>query len=243
MIRIGLIGSKGRMGLAFAEYAAGVTDFEVCGSIDAGDNLQDLIEKSPDVILDLSLGAAVAVNGPVIAEATIPYIIGASAVPEEALGQIGMIAEQQGGRILLVPNFSIGATLMMHFAAVAAKYMHSPVVTERHHDRKADAPSGTAIHTADKINDAIGEGIAIREYTEMIPGVLGGRMGDVAIHSVRGTGYLAEQAVQFSLSGETLSVEHRSIDRGGFMVGIEYAIRNISKVNGLQVGLDSILDI
>jgi 4-hydroxy-tetrahydrodipicolinate reductase len=149
-----------------------------------------------------------------------------------------------------VPNFSIGANLMMHCAGLAARLMRSPTIVERHHQGKADAPSGTARLTAARIapaidgpNDGDGAPSTADSFREQLPGVMGGQHEGVAVHSVRGAGYLAEQEVSFSLPGETLRIEHRSIDRRCFMPGVEYAIRNIGRVTGLQIGLDTIFDL
>ena len=244
MILVGLIGANGRMGQAFIEYSNITPDLEVCAAIDKDDAVTCILDSQPDVVLDLSLGAAVSVNGPVIVGAALPCVIGATGVTEQTLQTLSGLADENGTPVLLVPNFSLGANLMMKFAELAARFMQTPVITERHHDRKIDAPSGTALHTAERINSQLAEGSSGPiSYQESCQGVLGGLRGDVRLHSVRGPGYLAEQEVCFSLPGETLAIEHRSIDRRCFMAGIDYAIRNIGKVQGLQIGLDIILDI
>jgi 4-hydroxy-tetrahydrodipicolinate reductase len=174
---------------------------------------------------------------------SIPYIVGATGYSPATLVRLGELAGRTGTAVLIVPNFSLGANLMIKFAAAAARLMHTPVITERHHAGKADAPSGTALFTAQRIAEALGGDAARpRAYDETVPGVLGGSEHGVAIHSLRGEGYLAEQEVRLSLPGESLTIEHRSIDRRCFMPGIVYAIRNISKVRGLQIGLDTILE-
>jgi 4-hydroxy-tetrahydrodipicolinate reductase len=147
--------------------------------------------------------------------------------------------------VLIVPNFSLGASLMVHFAGQAARLMEHASITERHHAGKADAPSGTARFTAQRIAAAREGGAAppAREYHEQLPGVMGGAEAGIPIHSLRGAGYLAEQEVRFCLPGESLLIEHRSLDRSCFMPGIVYAIRNISRVRGLQIGLDTILEV
>ncbi|MBN2081175.1 4-hydroxy-tetrahydrodipicolinate reductase [bacterium] len=234
------------MGQAVEAYIAGIFDLTISARLEQGDDLPEFLTARPDVIVDFSLAAAVATNGPKIAAAGIPYIIGASGLQRDTLNELERIATETDSPVLLVPNFSLGANLLIKFAAAAARYMDFPVITERHHDLKQDAPSGTAIYTAERINQARSPSertSTTPTFGEQVPGVLGGSQAGVAIHSVRGSGYLAEQQVMFSLGGESLIMEHRSIDRRCFMPGVEYAIRNISKVSGLVIGLDTILEL
>ncbi len=235
------------MGQALAAYLQEIPDIALSATLEAGEPLPPFLSSSCSVVVDLSTGAAVETHGPQITAAGLGYIIGATGYSPAALEALAQASKASGAPVLVVPNFSLGANLMIKFAAEAAKLMRSPVITERHHERKVDAPSGTALYTAAKLQEA--QAIAgARElpssnaqYLEQCPGVLGGAVGGVAIHSVRSEGYLAEQAVQFSLPGESLTIEHRSIDRRCFMPGIVYAIRNLHRVQGLQIGLDSIM--
>jgi len=243
MIKLGLIGSAGRMGSALREHLAGEPEIALAATLEVDQPLDAFIALRPDVAVDLSLGRGVDAHGPAIVEAGIPYIVGATGYSAATLKRLGELAERTGTAVLIVPNFSLGANLMIKFAAAAARLMHTPVITERHHLGKADAPSGTARFTAQRIAEALsGDVPHSRKYDETLHGVLGGSEHGVAIHSLRGEGYLAEQEVRLSLPGESLSIEHRSIDRRCFMPGIVYAIRNISKVRGLQIGLDTILE-
>jgi len=240
-IKLGIIGAAGRMGTALREHLTSVADIEAVATLELGDSLADFIAAQPEVVVDLSLGDAVAAQGTAIVIAGIPYIIGASGLGEDTVNALAQASAQSGSPVLIVPNFSLGANLMVKFAAASAKLMEAPVITERHHAGKMDALSGTARFTAERIAGARPD--ACSGCSENVPGVMGGTVSGVPVHSVRGDGYLAEQQVLFSLPGETLSIEHRSIDRRCFMAGIVYAIRNISKVHGLQTGLDTILAI
>ncbi|MCH7472537.1 4-hydroxy-tetrahydrodipicolinate reductase [bacterium] len=245
-ILLGLIGSAGRMGKALGAYLEGIDDIVLSATLPSGQPLADFISARPDAAVDLSAGPAVDGHGPAIVEAGIPYIIGATGFEAKTVDCLRKASEQSGSPVLIVPNFSIGANLMIRFAAAASAMMDTPVITERHHAGKADAPSGTARFTAERIAAAmqrskpLGSGKAA---AESLPGVMGGELEGVRVHSLRGEGFLAEQEVLFSLPGETLRIEHRSIDYGCFMPGIVYAIRNIGKVQGLQVGLDTIMDV
>ncbi len=232
------------MGKALREHLAGVNDVILACELEQSGDKSAFIANAPGVVVDLSVGAAVDTHGMQIVEAGIPYIIGATGVGSETIDLMANLARSSNTPVLLVPNFSLGANLAIRFAAQAAALMDSPVITERHHDKKADAPSGTAIFTAWRIADARNdEQPKSTSYTESVAGVMGGRVQGVPVHSIRGAGYLAEQEVRFCLPGESISIEHKSIDRRCFMPGIVYAIRNISRVSGLQVGLDTILEL
>lgn len=249
-IKLGLIGYAGRMGTALREHLAGRDDIILHCRLERGEALAGFLEQHPDVIVDLSLGAGVDAQGPDIAAAGVPYIVGATGYQLATVERLREAALGSGAPVLIVPNFSIGANLLLRYAAGAALLMHTPVITERHHIGKADAPSGTARFTAQRIAQARAglepgsrqlESTAA-QYNEQLAGVLGGVDNGIAIHSIRGEGYLAEQEVRLCLPGEELILEHRSIDRRCFMPGIIYAIKNISKVHGLMIGLDSIMD-
>lgn len=232
------------MGLALRAHLADISGISLQAELEQGENVSSFIASQPDIVVDLSVGPAVDSHGPQIVEAQIPYIIGATGIDPETVDKMASLARSSNTAVLLVPNFSLAANLMVRFAAQAATLMDSPVITERHHEHKADAPSGTAVFTASRIADTLGEGKPqSASYTENVAGVMGGQVQGVAVHSIRSAGFLAEQEVCFSLPGETLCIEHKSIDRRCFMPGIIYAIRNIHRVSGLLVGLDTLLEL
>lgn len=230
--------------MALREHLAGVSGITLHAELEQGEDVGGFVASQPDVVVDLSVGTGVDAHGPQIVEAKIPYIIGATGVDPQTVDKMASLARRLSTPVLLVPNFSLAANLMVRFAAQAATLMDSPVITERHHEKKADAPSGTAVFTASRIADAQDEGQPQSAgYTESVAGVMGGRVQGVAVHSIRSAGFLAEQEVCFSLPGETLCIEHKSIDRRCFMPGIIFAIRNIHRVSGLLVGLDTLLEL
>jgi 4-hydroxy-tetrahydrodipicolinate reductase len=261
------------MGVALVNHLAIVPDISLLSTLDSGESIDEFLAAKPDVIVDLSLGPAVDVHGPQIAGSGIPYIVGATGFRFDtvermraaaAAGPASTITGETGYQsseraraqaadahihILIVPNFSLGATLMQRFAEQAAALMHAPAVTERHHSGKADAPSGTAVATAQRIAAARSSAqvedrpSTAAQFHEQRSGALGADFEGVAVHSVRGAGYLAEQEVRFTLPGEMLCIEHRALDRSCYMSGIVYAIRNIKRVRGLQIGLDTILEL
>ena len=146
--------------------------------------------------------------------------------------------------MLVCPNFAIGAILMMTCAAEIAKYMPRVEIIESHHDKKVDAPSGTAIKTAQVIaesNPSINKKTKLIDETEILPGARGGKKGNIPIHSVRLPGIVADQTVTFGGVGQTISLSHRTINREAFMPGVILAIRTVTQLKGLTYGLEKIL--
>ncbi|MEI6158153.1 MAG: 4-hydroxy-tetrahydrodipicolinate reductase, partial [Atribacterota bacterium] len=147
---------------------------------------------------------------------------------------------------LVAPNFAIGAVLMMQFAKTAAKYLERAEIIEFHHPQKKDAPSGTAIKTAEGImemNREMNRGVGEDKTVELVPGARGGRIGSVNIHSVRLSGFVAHQEVIFGGEGQTLTIRHDSLSRVSFMPGIIMAIRYLASHKGFYYGLEKILDL
>jgi len=249
-VRLGLIGAAGRMGTALRRYLEGIDDITIHATLEKGESIDAFIGLKPDVVIDLSMGSAVDAHAAQIVSAGLPYIVGATGYSKDTLSRLLHLSEEHNTPVLVVPNFSIGANLMIRFAAQAARLMESPAITERHHAGKADAPSGTARFTAERIagaraagSDRATPGPAHPQCHESVRGALGGEENGVPLHSLRGPGYLAEQEVRFCLPGEMLCIEHRSIDRVCFMPGIVYAIRNIGRVQGFAYGLDTLLEL
>jgi 4-hydroxy-tetrahydrodipicolinate reductase len=146
--------------------------------------------------------------------------------------------------VIIAPNFAVGAVLMMEFAQRAAKYFDSVEIVEQHHPRKVDAPSGTAIRTAEIIAEArVEAGLpAMPDATkDELPGARGADVAGVRVHSVRANGLVAHQEVLFGTTGETLTIRHDSYDRASFMPGVLLAIRSVVDRPGLTVGLGALL--
>lgn len=142
---------------------------------------------------------------------------------------------------LIVPNFSLGAVLMMRFAELAAPHFSAAEVVELHHDKKADAPSGTAVSTAERIGAAKPDQVRSVDSAEIVPGSRGGPVGGVPVHSIRLPGLLAHQEVILGNAGEVLTIRHDSTDRVSFMPGVLLAVRKVAGLPGVTVGLDSLL--
>jgi 4-hydroxy-tetrahydrodipicolinate reductase len=148
--------------------------------------------------------------------------------------------------VLIAPNFALGAVLCMRFAQFAARYYRSTEIIELHHNRKADAPSGTAAHTARLIaaaRTAAGLGPGPDATMSEVDGARGAAIDEVRVHSVRLPGLVAHQEVLFGGDGETLTIRHDSFDRTSFMPGVLLGVRSILNRNGLIVGLENLLDI
>lgn len=202
-----------------------------------------LRRDAPQVMVDFSTPATVLENIRTALFAKVHVVVGTTGIPTENLQEIDSWAAAAGANVLIAPNFAVGALLMMRFAALAARYFPSVEIIELHHDQKLDAPSGTAMKTADMIlagrNENKAAGIARGE--EKIKGVRGGEMNGIRLHSIRLPGLIAHQEVIFGGEGQTLTIRHDSLSRESFMPGVALAVKRIEAFPGLTYGLDKIL--
>lgn len=191
---------------------------------DVFDDIRELIRKrEPEVIVDFTLRPATQNVARAAVEARIPVIIGSSEWDEREREELRALCNEHDSPALIVPNFAIGAVLMMRFAQEAARFFPTAEIVELHREDKRDKPSGTAAATARRIETH-------------------GGPAHVPIHSVRLRGLLAHQEVLFGNAGELLTIRHDSFSRESFASGILFAIRNVHKLSGLHVGLDALLD-
>lgn len=251
VIKVGLLGAAGRMGRIVSEGLSVDSDFKVeklCDAI-AGEiegvgpittSLDEFLASPVTHVVDFSLGPAVDENGARVLEAGKHYVVGATGYADETVDALQAAAEGAGVSCLIVPNFSVGANLMMEFSQRAAKFFGTAEIAERHHTGKADAPSGTALETARLISDAAK--MKAGPVNENIDGVRGGGYAGVRIHSQRLPGVLAEQAVMFGANGETLAIEHRSISRESYLPGVKLALKAMGSFTGLRIGLASVME-
>lgn len=175
----------------------------------------------------------------------ISCVVGTTGFDEKMLVEVHALCEKNKTGCLIAPNFAVGAVLMMKFAEEAAKYMPDAEIIELHHNRKKDAPSGTAVMTAQKIHEArrkaaVHPAIDPTEI-EKIKNARGGNLNDIHIHSVRLPGYVAHQEVIFGGLGQTLTLRHDSISRESFMPGVVLAVRKIKDIQTLVFGLENLL--
>lgn len=242
--RVGVIGARGRMGRTVVEAVESAPDLDLVAAIDMGDSISDVIGAKADVIVDFTHPDAVMANLQACIAEGIHCVVGTTGFTEERLQQVQeWCSESPGVGVLIAPNFGIGAVLMMRFAEMAAPYFESVEVIEMHHPDKADAPSGTAVHTAKRIAAARSQLPPQPDATaHELAGARGARVDDVPVHAVRARGLVAHQEVILGGLGETLTIRHDSMDRTSFMPGVVLAVRSIPRHPGLTVGLDAFLD-
>jgi 4-hydroxy-tetrahydrodipicolinate reductase len=244
MTKVGVLGARGRMGREVIRTITEAPDLEVAAEVDQGDALDAL--AGCDVVVDFTHPGVVMSNLHWCVLRDVDVVVGTSGFAEERLDEVrGWLAEHPDVRVLVVPNFSVGAILMMRFAAQAARFFDSAEVIELHHANKADAPSGTALRTATMIaaaRAAAGLGSSPDATVSALPGARGVSVDDVHVHSVRVAGLVAHQEVILGGTGETLTIRHDSLDRASFMPGVLRAVRGLPTLPpGLTVGLEGLL--
>lgn len=201
-------------------------------------------DSRPDVVIDFTHPSVAMANARIILEAKVHAVIGTTGLTEANLKEIKSLCSSNKVNCIVAPNFAIGAVLMMMFSRTAAKYMPNVEIIELHHDKKADAPSGTALKTAELIlQSEAAKGLVKGKpaETEKLDGARGGSMQGIHIHSVRLPGFVASQEVIFGGVGQTLKIRHDSLSRESFMPGVVMAIRKVRTVEGLVYGLENIL--
>jgi 4-hydroxy-tetrahydrodipicolinate reductase len=244
MIKVAVLGAKGRMGSTVCSTVESAADLELVAGVDVGDARDEL--TAADVVVDFTHPGAVMDNLRWCVEHDLAVVVGTSGFDDGRLAEVrGWLATRPVERVLVVPNFSVGAVLMMRFAAVAAPFFESAEVIELHHAGKADAPSGTAGRTAAMISSArsaAGTGPMPDATATAAEGARGTVVDDVHVHSVRLAGLVAHQEVLLGGHGEVLTIRHDSLDRSSFMPGVLVAVRGIAGLPpGLTIGLDSLL--
>ena len=245
-VRVGVLGAKGKMGAEVCNAVERADDLSLVAAIDAGDELSTLTDAGAEVVVDFTHPDVVMGNVEFLVNCGIHCVVGTTGFTEERLSTLrGWLDVTPGLGVLIAPNFAIGAVLTMKFSEIAAKYYESVEVIELHHPRKADAPSGTAARTAQLIAAARAEaGLSAAgpdATSQELDGARGALVDDVRVHSIRLSGLIAHQEVLFGAEGETLTIRHDSMDRTSFMPGVLLAVRNVPKLPGLTVGLDSLL--
>jgi len=244
MISVGVLGAKGRMGSEVCRTVDAADDLEVTAAVDAGDELEPLAQC--DVVVDFTHPAVVMENLRWCVAHGLDVVVGTSGFDDMRLAVAGDWLRRAGGvRVLVVPNFSVGAVLMMRFAGQAARFFESAEVIELHHAAKADAPSGTAARTAAMIGAARAEaglGAPPDATVTEVDGARGAVLEGVRVHSVRLAGLVAHQEVLLGGHGEILTIRHDSLDRSSFMPGLLVAVRGMASLPpGLTVGLEGLL--
>jgi 4-hydroxy-tetrahydrodipicolinate reductase len=245
MIKVGVVGAKGKMGQAAVEAVKGADDMHLVAAIDIGVPPTALVQAGADVIVDFTNPDAVMRTLKTCIASGVHCVVGTSGFTDERLDQVReWCAEQPSVGVLVAPNFGIGAVLMMELAALAAPYFESVEIVEMHHPDKVDAPSGTAAHTAHLLAQArAGSAPSPDATTHELPGARGAEIDGIRVHSVRARGLVAHQEVLLGGVGETLTIRHDSLDRSSFMPGVLLGVRRVADHPGLTVGLAGYLDL
>lgn len=264
MKKVILIGPLGRMGREAVRALAAAEDIELVGVVGrsyAGhqlseffpdlhlgeltitDDLRGLIgDFEAEVMIDLATHEGAFERADLALQHGIAPVLGVTGFSDAEITGLGKLSDENKVPGILVPNFAIGAVLMMQFSAVAAKYLPDAEIIEMHHEQKLDAPSGTAIRTANLISAAKTEKGTVPPTAKILAeGARGAVVGGVPVHSVRLPGLVAHQQVMFGGFGETLTIRHDSMSRAGFMPGVLLCVRKVQELTGFHVGLETLL--
>ena len=252
-IKVGVLGASGRMGSEVCRAVINDLDTSLVSAIDemnVGENIAgsdvsitddfSALEDA-DVIVDFTVADSARENLQHVAKAGIHAVVGTTGLTESDIATLGSLF--QHSNCFVASNFAISAVLMMRFAEIAAPHFNNVEIIEYHHERKLDAPSGTARRTADMMRQVRDDGFRTPvDSEESVKGARGGYLGGLRIHSVRLPGKLAHQEVILAAPGEVLTIKHDASSRESYMPGMLLAIREVKKLTGLVVGLENILD-
>lgn len=263
MINVVVSGAAGKMGQEVCRAVLDDPELDLVGAVDINcsegqidigsiigrgvtrvfvtNDLSDTIKStSSSVVVDFTHPSAVMNNIKKIIEAGVDGVVGTTGITPDDMQAIERLLEGSGSHIFIAPNFAIGAVLMTYLSQKAAEYLDAVEIIELHHDAKADAPSGTAISTAKKLSETM-KNINVSKSKESYAGARGADIGDVRVHSIRLPGFVAHQEVIFGAKGQTLTIRHDSIDRTSFMPGVVSAVKAVSTLPPLTVGLENLL--
>ncbi|RIW33131.1 4-hydroxy-tetrahydrodipicolinate reductase [Bacillus salacetis] len=263
-IKVTIAGPRGRMGKEAVKMAENTEGFKLISVLDNKNNgkkLSDIEgfvnsevsvytdinecfeEETPDVLIDLTTPETGYIHTKTALEYGVRPVVGTTGFSTEQLEELKMMAAEKKIGCIIAPNFAIGAVLMMKFSQMAAKYFDDVEIIELHHDQKLDAPSGTAVKTAEMIasqREPKTQGHPGEKET--IRGARGADYEGMHIHSVRLPGLIAHQQVMFGADGQTLTIRHDSYNRSSFMSGVKVCVETVIKLDTLVYGLENILD-
>ena len=244
-MRVGVLGARGKVGTEVCRAVAAADDLELVAEVDAGDDIGSLVEAGAQAVVDFTHPDVVMDNLDYCIRHGIHAVVGTTGFDDDRLDQVRRwLGESPDTGVLVAANFSLGAVLMMRFAAEAAPYFESVEVVELHHPDKADAPSGTATRTASLIADArrrAGSGPVPDATSSSLDGARGADVEGIRVHGLRIRGLVAHQEVILGGLGETLTIRHDSLDRVSFTPGVLLGLRQIGSAPGLTVGLEAFL--
>lgn len=245
-LRVGVLGARGKLGSAVCAGIAAARELALAAELGRGDSPAVLVAGRVQVAVDATHPDAVLPNLQFAIEHGIHAVVATTGLDAARLDRVrGWLAQRPDVGVLIAPNFAIGAVLAMRFAEHAARFFESVEVIELHHPTKADAPSGTAHRTAERIAAArarAGVPASPDATSSALNGARGADVSGVRVHSVRLAGLLAHQEVLLGNHGDVLSIRHDSTDRAAFVPGVLLAVRLIGSRPGLTLGLDPLLD-
>jgi 4-hydroxy-tetrahydrodipicolinate reductase len=246
-MRVGVLGARGRMGEQVCSAVEAADDLELVAMVDVGDHLSSVADAGSQVLVDFTHPDVVMDNIRFAIDQRIHAVVGTTGFTSDRLDTVrAWLADAPDVGVVIAPNFGVGAVLSMKFAQLAARYYDSAEVIELHHPGKVDAPSGTAVRTAELIGEArkaAGRDRPPDATTRALDGARGADVDGVRVHALRVAGMVAHQEIVFGGEGETLTIRHDSLDRVSFMPGVLLAVRNVASRPGLTLGLESLLDL
>lgn len=236
-VRTAVVGAYGRMGSTVCEALDADPDCQLVARVGSDDPLEAVVDAGADVAVEFTTPTTVKDHVIWLLERGVHTVVGATGLGQDDLAELEGLTGR--ANLLVAPNFAIGAVLMMRLAGEVARHLPQVEITELHHDRKVDAPSGTALRTASTVAEA-------RPQQPDLPGpeghpARGAVVDGVPVHSVRLPGVVASQEVLFGAQGQTLSIRHDARDRSAFMPGVLLAVKRVPTLPGMTVGLDALL--
>jgi 4-hydroxy-tetrahydrodipicolinate reductase len=245
VIRVGVLGARGRVGVEVCRAVEAADDLELVAAVAKGDPIEAL--QGAEVVVDFTHPDTVMDNMRWCIEHGVHPVVGTTGFDAGRLAQVrGWLEANPGVNALIAPNFGIAAVLMMHFAQQAARYFDSVEIVELHHPKKADAPSGTARRTAELVAEArrkAGMAPMPDATSSELDGARGADVDGVHVHAVRLAGLIAHQEVLLGGDGEILTIRHDTMNRASFTPGVLLGVRRVREIPGLTVGLEHLLDL
>lgn len=246
-LAVAVLGANGRMGAEAVAAVEAAADLKLVAALGRNDSLDTLVDAGARIVVDLTVPESTEANVRFAVEHGMHAVVGTTGWDADRLARLEeLLAGQSGVGVLIAPNFALGSVMASAFAAKASRYFESVEIIELHHPEKVDAPSGTAVRTAQLIaaeRAAAGLPASPDATTSELAGARGCEVDGVRVHSVRLRGLVAHQEVLLGGPGEQLTLRHDSFDRASFMPGVLLGVRNIASRPGLTVGLDGYLDL
>jgi 4-hydroxy-tetrahydrodipicolinate reductase len=246
-MKVGVLGARGKVGAEVCRAVEAADDLDLVASVDADDPIDELVRSGAEAVVDFTHPDVVMDNLEFCIAHGIHAVVGTTGFDDGRLDRLrGWLEKSPETGVLVAPNFSIGAILMMRYAAQAASFYESVEIIELHHPDKADAPSGTARRTASMIAEArraAGSAPIPDATSTALEGARGADVEGIRVHGLRVRGLVAHQEVILGGPGETLTIRHDSMDRVSFTPGVLLGLRRIAGTPGLTVGLETFLDL